>query len=602
MSSSYRMNFGDLSRFMDDIFYLLQKGGRDKKLLTTGGKEGTVEKVIKYIVLFLKFFVIMIIIYVLYILIFRGYPKILMDFFTLSFYHKEKLDNFIKERNLLIDHVKFLGNPPNKCVSPYAIYANIYDETSLQNAIQKFETIKDKYYATYNYDDKYHNAFKEFYLFYNVYNDSKSERVVNKAGQRTQTLDELNVLTIPRLQELLKAQGLAVSGKKDELIRRLIDYYNKPVDVDIKPIKFYELLVTYKISTGEIDQKDVNGVEKSPDALVSEIYNAEQKKGKELSTLTGITNVHDSLVTVGEQVKTIVESFTKKPITSYVIIPTEDKSITNIINNFTRYNVQIENYQIYDISYDNSGIDDYSWSIIEYITSLYKPDQFEQFASNLPPYKNDEVYNIIYYINLPRDQKTIANRRVMSSISNKDYKDFIEYINKRPIFSHIYFTQQNIGDKKDFYNKVMTCYKLLCECNLDKASINIKTEAMRTRLDNLKSNGYAFKQFIIAASYLHLFLNVYQNNLTRMYSKQIISAKRFFTEMWQPVVNDILVNRIGNYYKLTFSSEGMGSSYKKFHIWYKQLGKDLNRMIKAVFKSFFTGVPIEKPQPTETSN
>jgi hypothetical protein len=87
-----------------------------------------------------------------------------------------------------------------------------------------------------------------------------------------------------------------------------------------------------------------------------------------------------------------------------------------------------------------------------------------------------------------------------------------------------------------------------------------------------------------------------------MYEKQIMSDKRFFRELWLPFVDDIVKNRIGNYFKRTFSSQGMGGSYKKFNIWYKQLGKDLNRMIKATFKAFFTSTPVEKPKETETDD
>ncbi len=546
MSSSYKMNFHDLSRLMDDFFYLFQKGGRDKQILT-GEKKGIAEKIIHYIVIFLKFVLIIVVLYTLYILIFRGYPRIMVNVLTLSFFHKEKLDDFIKERNLLINNFKFLANPPNKCISPYSIYESIYGGNNIQSNIQSFESLKDKYYGKYKYDDKYHNAFKEFFLFYNVYKDQTSEPVV----------------------------------------------YNN-VKIDVKYYKFHELLVTYKIDIGEVDSKNAAGVEKSPDELIQEIYKKEQ--ANPLRTLDAIANIHEVLINIGNQSKDIIEKYSNLPITSYIIIPPDDKTITNILNNFGKLKIQIQSGQVYSSPY--SEMDDFSWCLLEYISYLSNPNQYGTFASQIPPYTNDDIYKLIYYLNLPRDQKKIADIRIMNSAANRN---FFEFVNKRPIFSHIYFSQQNLGNKADFYSKVMNCYKLLCDCRLDNVTPDIEPATMRERLTNLKENGYAFKQFIISIAYLHLFLNVYQQNLTRMYNKQIISAKRFFMEMWQPVITDIMVNRIGNYFKLTFSSQGMGSSYKKFHTWYKQLGKDLNRMIKAVFKSFFTGVPVEKPQPTETS-
>ncbi|KAG2431640.1 hypothetical protein HYH02_013217 [Chlamydomonas schloesseri] len=38
------------------------------------------------------------------------------------------------------------------------------------------------------------------------------------------TAEQLKAKTIPQLKELLKARGLAVSGAKDELIRRIVDH------------------------------------------------------------------------------------------------------------------------------------------------------------------------------------------------------------------------------------------------------------------------------------------------------------------------------------------------------------------------------------------
>ncbi|EFJ48284.1 hypothetical protein VOLCADRAFT_60634 [Volvox carteri f. nagariensis] len=38
------------------------------------------------------------------------------------------------------------------------------------------------------------------------------------------TAEELKAKTVPQLKELLRARGLAVSGAKDELVRRLVDH------------------------------------------------------------------------------------------------------------------------------------------------------------------------------------------------------------------------------------------------------------------------------------------------------------------------------------------------------------------------------------------
>jgi hypothetical protein len=46
----------------------------------------------------------------------------------------------------------------------------------------------------------------------------------------------------------------------------------------------------------------------------------------------------------------------------------------------------------------------------------------------------------------------------------------------------------------------------------------------------------------------------------------------------------------------------MGGSYSRFLKFYKSLGDELNRMIKAVFMAFFTSQEIEQPQETDTGD
>jgi hypothetical protein len=531
---------------MDDFLYLLQKGGRDKKILGAKGNEGTAQKIIKWVVIILKFVLIIVVIYTIYIILFKGYPRIFINLFLFKFSNKEKLDNFIKENNLLITHMKFLSAKHPTCLPPYAMYQMIYGPTNLSAKVNEFEQLKDKYYAKHKYDDKYNNAFKEFFLFYNKVNKKNSE-----------------------------------------------DIWFKTNKIKVHYADFYESLLTYRIFLGEITVNNTErGGKKGDDELLYQLYKGEKDKG--FQTHKGILAIHNNLISMGKELEAMNKQLSKKPVIPHVVIPESKKQAINVVKDITKNAKMLEAGTLYNLPY--SDMTDHGWIIAEYLTNLSQGSQYSSFASDMPAYTNQEQNKLIYYINLPRDQKAVAEKRVMAA-----NKEFFEYIKKRPIFTHIYFSKA-VSNKAELYDQVMEAYKLLAECTTGGARATFDANSMKTRVANLQKNAYVLKRFITTVSFLHLFINVYQHNMTLMYEKQIMSDKRFFRELWLPFVDDIVKNRIGNYFKRTFSSQGMGGSYKKFNIWYKQLGKDLNRMIKATFKAFFTSTPVEKPKETETDD
>jgi hypothetical protein len=556
MESSYKLNFNDLSRFLQDFSYILHKGGSGKKLsesfnMSSNDKTKNfiikwVEIIIKVVITFIQLCLIVVAIYTIYIIIFKGYPRVVIDLLTFQFYNKENQDDFLKERNLLTDQFKFLSKDHASCLTPFSIYESIYGYTNLNTLSTTFEQIKDKYYSKYKYNDKYFNALKEYYLFYDKIN------ITNARDVRFKT--------------------------------------NKIV---IKKYDAYELLLTYKIINGEIITKNTEGGEKGTDQQMYELYRAEEKT--QFNTIKGIEEIHSVLYKMTKEIQTMNTNFINKPIIPYLIIPTDDKAIGIILKDFSKFKTNILNNTIYNISY--SQLSDYSWYIIEYILSLSNQNQYNSFVLNMPQYRED-ISKIIYYINLPREDKIIAENRVMNYSQNKL---FFEYIKKRPIFAHIYFSRV-LKDKAVLYSNVMNTYKLLGDCG-NPVNINDNDIAtMKKRLINLQINGYLFKQLANTVSFMNLFLSVYRSNMTNIYEKQIISNNRFLKELWVPFFDDIFINRIGNFTKKTFSSEGMGGSYGRFLKFYKQLGVELNRMIKAVFMAFFTSTPQEKPKETDTDD
>lgn len=552
--SPYKFNFNDLSRFLEDFSYLLHKGGASKRLSDrfkmSGEKKALAEKIIKWIKIFFQLCLAVVAIYTIYIILFKGYPRILLDFITFKFFHKEKPDAFLKEGNLLVNNFKFLSKKNDSCLQSYDMYKFLYGGTNLSDLIDQLEKAKIKYYGKYKYDDQYINILKEFYLFYDK---------------------------------------IAITNPQD------VRYENHKIT--IQQYDAYELLLTYRKITGDIETKNTKkGGNKSNDQLMYELYKLEQNKN--FITITGIKETHDLLIEIGKEFTIMNNNFITHPIIPYLIIPVDDNAINTILKDINKMKDNILSRRIYLTPYDK--LSDNAWYIIEYIMSLSDPSQYNTFIQNLPPC-TDDISKVVYYLNLPREQKVIAEKRILNYSQNML---FFEYIKQRPIFSHIYFSRSiDQNNKPGIYGNVMNGYKLLGDCgNYVGGPVNINNDTMKTRLINLQKNGYVFKQFINTVSYLNLYLNNYRHDLTLMYEKQIISDNRFLKELWMPFVNDIFVNRIGSFTKKTFSSQGMGSSYGRFLSFYKSLGDELNRMIKAVFMAFFTGQDIEQPQETDTGD
>lgn len=685
---SYKFNFKDLSRFLKDFQYLMQRGGGVLFNNKTGvDKKSIPRMIIGWVVLVFQFILIIIVLYTLYIIIFKGYPRIIIDLLTFNFSNKEKLDELIKENNILVNQFKFLSSNYDSCLTPYSIYQFLYGPTNLYTISKKFESQKDLYYSKYKYDDKYFNAVKEYYLFYNKINTVNSQDVWGDKknipiGYKILNINKLNLIVPP--QTLINTDFInfiknnpetihfniiitpdktrqfimpALGAKSDyrllvlpnnnyniiipndhinannmtdnDFIKYINDYnqniQNNSMVIPIKNTKkcniiepnnikypqlannisnkftiknydFYELLLTYRLEQNQINIEKVEGGKKSADQLLYELYENEEKNN--FNTRHNMLDIHQTFLEMSKEIKEMNTHFINLPIISYLIIPENDKNINNILKDFLKYKIDIEKNNIYNIPY--LQLNDHSWYIIEYILSIKNNNQYNKFIENIPLYTNKDMNQIIYYINLPREQKKLAEQRIMNYSKNIN---FFEYIKHRPIFAHIYLSRTILDkDKKILYSKIMDTYKLLADCDILNIKHDIEQSTMKLRLHNLQNNGFLIKQLVNTVGYLNLFLNIYRHDLTVMYENQVISNTRFIKELWTPFYNDLVVNRIGNYFKKTFSSEGMGGSYKRFHIYYKKLGVELNIMIKATFKAFFTSVPIEKPEETKTDD
>lgn len=699
-SSSYKFNFNDLSRFMDDFTYLFKKGGRHK-LFQKGGEGGfsitaVFEFIIYLVYLLIRLFIIVVVIYTLYIIIFKGYPKIAVNLLTLSFYSKVNIDQLLRENNVLANQFLFLKKPSNSSLSWYSIYNTLYGEyggnTNLYNISEVYEILKNRYYSEYKYNDMYIKSLGEYFLFFNKINtnveyiDTSDLITVGKYFNLPRELDILTdpnnvklysgisyipislnepinppyvLLNIPdwigttirnidnitiTISNTLQLPPIITYPKKQNAITTQQNTNNDPIKIEfinykdniftipntikfniksnqiiinpyandnITPIKanivtsglinipknqteFYDLLLTYKVINGEISINDpVKGGRKSDDQLLNELYASE--KNSNFPSLNKIISINNILQNFAIEINRLYINFINIPLISFIVIPDNDINFNAVIKEFLLFKSNIEDGSIYNIQY--SKISDLTWIIIEFMYALTNPDQYNTFKNNMPS-TNVSIEKITYYLNYSREEKKKAEEKIMDYLNNEK---FYEYIKKRPLFAHIYFSKninENLIIKFKFYTKIINAYKTLSECN----SIITDKQILITILTNLQYNGYLLKQLVNTVFYFQLLLNMYQSNLTALYQQQIISDKRFLRELIVPYYNDIFNNRIKVFARRTFNKHLYVKSWKNFIYWYDVLGDKLSKVVDTTWKLFFTSIHIDEPESPVTDD
>jgi len=700
-SNSYKFNFRDLSRFMDDFTYLFKKGGRHK-IFQKGGDDlsltatllSVIEFIIYFIYLLIRLTVIVIIIYILYVIIFRGYPRIVVNLLTLSFYSKVNIDALLRENDVLSKQFIFLKTPSNSSLSWYSLYNNIYDDyTQLYNLSQNYENLKTLYYSQYKYNDMYIKSIGEYFLFYNKINtnvEHLSDSDVISIGKYVNLPRELDILTDPNnihvysgisyipislnepinppfvLLNIPNWLGTVVRNNNNITIT-IFDNLNLPPIINIPqtnknantsqqntsndyikmeftnykddvfkmpntivyelqnnkiiintyasdkitPIKanivtsgvmkipknqmeFYDLLLTYKIINGEITTNDpIKGGKKSDDQLLNELYASEANTN--FVSLNKIISINDVLQKFAIEINRMQLYFTSIPLVSFIIVPDNDINFNAVIKEYSLYKNQIDDGSIFNIPY--LKISDLTWIFIEFMYGLNNPNQYSIFSNNIP-YHNVQIEKIIYYLNYSREEKKKAEEKIMNY---KDNSEFYEYIKRRPIFAHIYFTNNintNLISKGDFYKQIINTYSILSDCKIKTTDQTL----LITHLTNLQYNGYLFKQLVNTVFYFHLLFNMYQNNLTALYQQQVISDKRFLRELIRPYANDIFNNRIKVFARRTFNKHLIKKSKQNFFYWYYILGDKLRYVVDATWKAFFTSVHVDIPETPETDD
>jgi hypothetical protein len=567
-----------------------------------------------YLVLFFIFLLIAIICVIIYKVVIQGYYNFFVNLLSLHFYHEEDLDKFIQDEDKIANIFKYLIYEERTFISNQTLfdgctYALLMDEIN--------QLMKNMYKKVSTENERFLFLLREYYLFYNVLrldvnHEDNQKKIKNHTIRHSQFY--IYLLSYKKKHNLLTISTVdseSNTGKGDDKL--LLDFY------------YSEIKNPSPLNTIPEQPANPRCIAKTPEN--TQRWN---ELNKPLPTLENMLRIQYKI----DEIKKYLEfNFIKSPTIPFLLplisIPKDDDEIIKIQADVSKYRTIINDESIY-IKKEYEELSDFVWIMIEYLTALKNKKWSElekQYILNYDELKKEMEYilNDIYvietagivknnivdlkkrelinkirnYINLTGDLKPEAEKRIINvAIKQKcpdqtkckyklvrlhaeRYKKLFDFIKKRPIFSNIYFsTKINMSKSR--------VYTLLFE--------NIYQQF--GGLEGLKQysiNATKFKKVILNSTILYLYLSVYRKEMTEMYEKKYLPPSNFFYAMWNPYKKDVMQNRLKYAFKQTFNRRNWKKNERKFMIWYKQLGKKLNKMIKSVFKAFFTSKSIEQP-------
>lgn len=336
--------------------------------------------------------------------------------------------------------------------------------------------------------------------------------------------------------------------------------------VKIDHYDFYNKLSQYLISIGEYDDD-----KKSQNYIDIDMFKNNSHMYKSISI------IDKNLKDIGNAILKIVNGLISTPKLAYLIIPQIED-----IDVFTK---ELADYYVKNKA-STENLNTNHFIILEIINASSTKDYYNKLITKIPPYTNDEKKYIVSYLNSTEiDKKTLVKKLSWDNLN------LFAFLKENPLFSNIYFNEMNM-DKKILYDEVINLY-----ASMDDDS----SKTIKDYIGQLQKNGMYIKELYMSMIYTHLLLNEYRDDLTRMYSKQIIGPVNFFHELIEPIKNDLLVNRIGNSFKQTFSQGNFDGNFKSFEVRFNTFGKQLEAVVKNTYKAFFTSQKIESPKEAKTS-
>lgn len=630
-----KINYNDLKTLVDDFRYIVQTGG-NPFAVSGGGVGSATIGILTLVVSFLKSIIYLIvfifIIYIIYIILFKGYPKILMDLLSFGLYKKANLDGLFSEHKFFEGHYKFLLKLPSEFdgLDPHTSFGQLVKPNNIKNLMQDTETAISEYYKNYKYTRRYVEAFREYFLYYDK---------LNKEYKNTNSNDTCTKYKCIRIWK----QSLYDPNFKPPQCKASMVETDFVVGVDQKTAKdkvdcpadnfviefpdFYDTLLEYQIKNGAykggVSDKNKRVKGKYRDQRLAELYYFDSIN--KTNYIKRVQEMKMNISKLAKEVADVVKALNESQMSLFIMIPpvsdkgTKQDFSKNYLENYPKLSKSAP-ITIYNASIKYLDFNEYTWYIFEVMYAVSNSISYDTWKGELTQLLSGTPYEmgllLTSYINLPQQYKQKAESTLVLNYQNidvnKKFFETLEWINKHPIFSHIYFNTKLTDSKKSaLYKKVIEAYDYFMfnkKVTTASASNKFATDSTYPRdnqnigmvlIENLTNNARHFKEYINAINILDLYLNTYHDDLCKMYAEQYRSNVKFFSELWDPYFNEIFNMKVMQYYRRMTESRNTAKSFIRFLKLWRIVGRLIKQLKVEIAKAFKRGVkaPEEQPAP-----
>ena len=498
----YKFNFQDLTRLVNDVRYLFKTGGNVFQAGGTIDLLGIRNNLTTIILLG-------VLIYVIYYLLFKGYPRMITNVATFSFFHKENMDSFLKRDDLLIKTFKALSTKAG-----YDLFDFLYKTSAgsnLYNAMVSLKKAIVKNYEGLKPEAQFYESIREYFLFQNRYQNT----------------------------------ALDIQTPKEKLL--------------VKNKEFYEQLLGYYLTAGLYNAKG-----KGDDQQLIDVYRMDEKNGfKVYNRAYACKGAFDN---VSKAVSDVIPLLLT-PYLAYIVLPENKNDFTAVSVDLEKLGPLVSKPEVYKKPIDQ--VNPFSWYVIEALQYRSNPALYNRFASEIGsiPFDSSKRTAIVKYLNLSPQKRKLAETRVFKKSLPVE---FYRFVNKRPIFSHVYFSNE-VGDKAGLYSRVMQAQLRFYKETNGKFNHAAYLNGLSTVKDT--------KMLVAYMHCMNLYINVYREKIINTYQDQNYANKFFFSKLFNPYMDDFVKNRMLRKIKETFSFKSWKECYEQFRGLWIKLGKILKDLV-----------------------
>lgn len=548
------------------------------------------------IIALLKLIFIVILLYVVVSFIYRfivnGYPRFLLNFATFNMFHKENIDGLLQQDDVLFSTFDALSNAASDTCSGYSIIDTTYKTKTVQNIGTKIRDARkmvDDYYTKFEFESFHYPGSPPVKAVYNKYAREKHHRMFSEYYLFYKPLLVYNLNTDP------KTFYYDIEGN------------GKPTLINWKGNTFYNTLIPYMQHNGYMNIINPKAKGKlSDEAKRYDVYQYEDKleKNNLKTILTQRNNVHITLKYIASEVQGILQKIQKLPYHRYLFAPNSAAISQVVVSDITKYEQLINNGKIHE-TIKADDVNEYTWFILEvflYNRNLSRVNSMKELwtsiVSKLKTYTGYKYNLVMTYLNLMREQRKKVEGRLMQDFS----KEELELLVKFPIASRILYSVPDYipqgsdiiafidSYRYNMYLGVISLYRRLMLLSCDTInSTSMKASDIQKLVSNLSIYSNKYKNTIHMLFTIDLYLNVYREDFTSMYSKRFLGTNDFFKELSTPVIDDFLTYKIKAYWQRVDLGDAKyrnGELIPKFNQIWGKIKKSVDTIFNNVWSQF----------------